>query len=85
MKGNLLHFDNSLINGRHSTMQKPRSIRAAIFLGAALLWLTGCGDDAPDATMAAESKGRSERRLITSASMPSPASASAARDVCYAQ
>ena len=35
-------------------MKNPRSIRAAFFLGAALLWLVGCSDDAPDATTEAE-------------------------------
>ena len=35
-------------------MQNPRSTRAAFFLGAALLGLTGCGDAAHDATTEAE-------------------------------
>ncbi len=43
-----------LNNPRCFTMRNPRSIRAAFILGAALLWLTGCGDDAPDATTEAE-------------------------------
>ena len=54
VNGFILDVKNALNNSRCFTMRNPRSIRAAFILAMALLGLTGCGDDAPDATTEVE-------------------------------